>query len=166
MKTTLTRPAVVALTIAAVLLLALAPAQLVLRKAVGTGLYPSLMMPSFGVQDPRPDAVTARELALIGIRGDGTENELDIPGLLPRSQSLPIIIAAQHFPHPSVMRKPATVTWLVGRIEGAYPEERFVAVRVVESDITIEIPSFRQTRTVDDDASFTIDLRTATEAHG
>lgn len=161
MKTTLTRPAIVALTLVAVLLLALAPAQLALRKAVGSSLYPALMMPSFGAQDPNPDAVTTREFALIGVDGDGNERKLAIDSVLPRSQTLPMTIAVLHFPRRSVMTDPETVAWLGERIELAYPDERFVAVRVVWSDTTIAIPSGRQSSTVDEKASFTIDLRKA-----
>lgn len=157
-KAGLTRRAVIALTLAAALLLALAPVQLVIRKAAGASLYPSLMMPSFGAHDPRPDLVSARRLALVGVRSDGTERDLDLPSILPRSQTVPIIIAMQHFSHPAVIEKPETISWLTGRIHDAYPDDRFVAVRVVWTDTTIEIPSFRQTDVIDEDASFTVEL--------
>lgn len=160
MNTGLTRPAIVALTLGALLLVALAPAQLVLRKAVGNGLYPSLMMPSFGAQDPRPDAVSVRRLALVGVRSDGTERDLDIPAILPRSQSLPMIYAAVQFQHQSEMKDPETVAWLSRRIAVAYPDERFSAVRVIWSEKTIDIPSGDQTDVLDEKASFTIKLQT------
>ena len=163
-KTGLTRPAVVALTLIAALLLALAPAQLVIRKAVGASLYPALMMPSFGAQDPRPDAVSARRLALVGVRSDGTERDLDLPGILPRSQTVPIIIAMQHFSHPAVIEEPETVSWLTRRIDDAYPDDRFVAVRVVWSDTTIELSSFLQTDVIDDEAGFTVELKHTKES--
>ncbi|MFE4470266.1 hypothetical protein ACFRFH_15760 [Leifsonia sp. NPDC056824] len=164
MKTTLTRPAIVALTLVAVLLLALAPAQLALRKAVGSEPYPQLMMPSFGAQDARPNLVTARHLTLVGVRGDGTLRELDVDAILPRSQTLPMIIAGLQFQRRSVIEEPESISWLTQRIDAAYPDERFTALRIVWTEVSIEIPSGTQTSRVDDAASFAIDLRNAEEA--
>jgi hypothetical protein len=162
-KTGLSRPAIVALALTTGFLLALAPAQLVIRKALGSSLYPALMMPSFGAHE-ESRTVTAPHLALVGVRSDGTERDLDIPGILPRSQTLPMNIATRHFANRSVMEKPETVEWLSRRIHAAYPDEAFSAVRVVWSETTVEVPSGKRTTREDEKASFTIDLSTTEEA--
>lgn len=155
----LTRPAAIALTLVAALLLALAPAQLVLRKVIGSEPYPQLMMPSFGDHDARPGAVTSPMLRLVGVRSDGSERELDIPSILPRSQTLPIIIARLQFADRAVISKPESVAWLNKRIRAAYPAERFRALRVIWSEETVLVPSGKHTSRLDDDKSYTVELR-------
>jgi hypothetical protein len=155
----LSSSAVLALTIASLFLLALAPAQLVLRKAIGSEPYPQLMMPSFGSHDARSDEVASPVLRLVGVRADGTERELDIPALLPRSQTLPMIIAHIQFSRPEVITQPESVAWLTRRIHDAYPDERFDSLQVLWSQQTIQIGSGTLSSRPDREKSYTVELR-------
>jgi hypothetical protein len=157
-RPTLSRPATRVLLVVMIALIALAPAQLAVRKVAGE-LYPSLMMPSFGNESKNHD-VRFRSLSFRADLEGGGRMDVPIDSLMPKSATLPAIIATVQFADSATMSSPAVAEWLRDRLELAYPGKRFTRLDVIWTKRSFDPATGDGTARVDARRSYSVALPT------